>query len=49
MGNAAAHEMIAPKATELVAALDIAETLLKTIYILPEVADLIKSKDGAKT
>lgn len=48
MGNAAAHEMIAPKATELVAALDIAETLLKTIYILPEVADLIKPKGGAK-
>lgn len=44
MGNAAAHEMVAPNATELVAALDIAETLLKTIYILPEVADSIKPK-----
>ncbi|WP_424195227.1 DUF4145 domain-containing protein [Ampullimonas aquatilis] len=44
MGNVAAHEMIAPKATELVAALDIAETLLKTIYILPEVAEVMKQK-----
>ena len=44
MGNAAAHEMIAPKATELVAALDIAETLLKTIYILPDVAKSLKPK-----
>jgi hypothetical protein len=44
MGNAAAHEMVAPKATELVGALDIAETLLKTIYILPELADSIKPK-----
>jgi hypothetical protein len=44
MGNVAAHEMVAPTATELVAALDIAETLLKTIYILPEVATKMKSK-----
>lgn len=44
MGNAAAHEMIAPKVTELVAALDIAETLLKTIYILPDVANSLKNK-----
>lgn len=44
MGNAAAHEMIAPKATELVAALDIAETLLKTIYILPDVASTLNNK-----
>ena len=44
MGNAAAHEMIAPKATELVAALDIAETLLKTIYILPDVARSLNPK-----
>ena len=42
MGNVAAHEIIAPKPTELVAALDIAETLLKTIYILPEVAEIMK-------
>ena len=44
MGNVAAHEMVAPNATELVAALDIAETLLKTIYVLPEVAEKMKPK-----
>lgn len=48
MGNVAAHEMIAPKATELVAALDIAETLLKTIYILPKVAEKMKRKPEPK-
>lgn len=47
IGNAAAHEMIAPKAVEIVAALDIAETLLKTIYILPGVAKSLKSKSAA--
>lgn len=35
LGNIAAHEIEAPQPQELVAALDIAETLLKTIYILP--------------
>lgn len=35
LGNIAAHEIEAPQPLELVAALDIAETLLKTIYILP--------------
>ncbi len=44
IGNAAAHEMVAPKASELIAALDIAETLLKTIYILPDVANQLKPK-----
>jgi hypothetical protein len=44
MGNVAAHEVVSPKATELVAALDIAETLLKTIYILPEVAEIMSPK-----
>jgi hypothetical protein len=38
LGNVAAHEMKEPKPEELSAALDIAETLLKTIYILPHVA-----------
>jgi hypothetical protein len=47
MGNVAAHEMVAPNATELVAALDIAETLLKTIYVLPEVAEKMKPKPSA--
>jgi Domain of unknown function (DUF4145) len=44
MGNVAAHEIVAPTMAELVAALDIAETLLKTIYILPEKAKSISSK-----
>jgi len=44
MGNEAAHEMVAPKPEHLIAALDIAETLLKTIYILPGIADEIKKK-----
>lgn len=42
MGNAAAHEIVAPKPQHLVAALDIAETLLKTIYILPDMANQLK-------
>jgi hypothetical protein len=41
MGNDAAHEIKAPEPQELVAALDIAETLLKTIYILPQTAAAI--------
>lgn len=48
MGNAAAHEMVSPKPTELIAALDIAETLLKTIYILPGIADSINPKAPLK-
>jgi hypothetical protein len=47
MGNVAAHEMVAPHPTELVAALDIAETLLKTIYVLPEVAEKMKPKPSS--
>ena len=42
MGNEAAHEIVAPKPQHLVAALDIAETLLKTIYVLPSIADQLK-------
>ena len=42
MGNVAAHEIVAPKPQHLIAALDIAETLLKTIYILPEMVDELK-------
>jgi len=44
MGNEAAHEIVAPKPEHLVAAIDIAETLLKTIYILPGMADKMKAK-----
>jgi hypothetical protein len=41
IGNTAAHEITAPRPKELVAALDIAETLLKTIYVLPQLAPSI--------
>ena len=44
MGNEAAHGIVAPKPEHLVAALDIAETLLKTIYVLPDIADQLKPK-----
>lgn len=47
MGNVAAHEIQPPKPASLIAALDIAETLLKTIYILPRIADAIP-KPAAK-
>ena len=43
LGNAAAHEIVAPEKMEIVAALDIAETLLKIIYILPNIANQIKN------
>lgn len=43
MGNIAAHELQAPKAQELMTALEIAETLLKTMYVLPDMADSIKT------
>ena len=49
MGNEAAHEIIAPKPEHLVAAIDIAETLLKTIYVLPEMAEQIKPKKAPTT
>ena len=42
MGNVADHEIVAPEPQHLVAALDIAETLLKTIYVLPGLADQLK-------
>lgn len=41
MGNVAAHEIQPPKPTSLIAALDIVETLLKTIYVLPRMAATI--------
>jgi hypothetical protein len=41
LGNVAAHKIVPAKSQELVVALDIAETLLKTIYILPKLADTI--------
>jgi hypothetical protein len=38
LGNDAAHEMTPPPASEIIAALDILENLLRTIYELPHVA-----------
>ncbi|MCP4640309.1 MAG: DUF4145 domain-containing protein, partial [bacterium] len=49
MGNEAAHEIVAPKPEHLIAATDIAETLLKTIYILPDMAEQLKPKKAATT
>ena len=48
MGNVAAHEIQPPKPASLMAALDIAETLLKTIYILPRMADAIPKPPAKK-
>jgi hypothetical protein len=47
MGNEAAHEIEAPDSDDLDAALDIAETVLKTIYVLPKKADKIRSGRGS--
>lgn len=41
MGNSAAHEIAAPSKEQLVSALDIIETLLTSIYILPDKAKSI--------
>jgi hypothetical protein len=38
MGNVAAHEIQPPNPSNLIAALEIAETLLRTIYVLPKMA-----------
>lgn len=49
MGNSAAHEIEAPDREELDAALDIAESLLKTLYVLPMLAqDMKKSQTQLK-
>ena len=43
LGNVAAHEITAAKPRELVAALEIAENVLRTIYVLPELSKQIKT------
>ncbi len=43
LGNVAAHEVVSAKPKELVAALEIAETVLRTIYVLPELSKEIKT------
>ena len=42
LGNIAIHEISAPEEKELLAALDIIESLLKTLYILPRIAKEMK-------
>ena len=44
LGNAAAHEVRQADTEELVAALVIAENMLKTIYIVPKLSQLMKEK-----
>ncbi len=41
LGNLAAHEIVSAKPRELVAAIEIAETVLRTIYVLPELSKQI--------
>jgi hypothetical protein len=42
LGNMAIHEIAAPDERELLAAVDIIESLLKTLYILPRIAKEMK-------
>ena len=43
LGNVAAHDITSAQPKELVAALDIAETVLRTIYVLPKLSQQIKT------
>ena len=43
LGNVAAHEIEAAHPRELIAAIDIAETMIKTIYVLPHLSASIKT------
>ena len=43
LGNAAAHEVTSASPRELVAALDIAENVLRTIYVLPKLSKQVKT------
>lgn len=43
LGNVAAHEIVAAPPRELVAAMEIAENVLRTIYILPELSKQVKT------
>lgn len=50
LGNSSLHELIAPEPDELAAGLEIVETLLSTIYILPAKAkDLQERRKNAKS
>ena len=43
LGNVAAHEIVSAQPRELVAAIEIAENILKTIYVLPSLSKQIKT------
>jgi uncharacterized protein DUF4145 len=43
LGNVAAHEIMSAQPRELVAALEIAENILRTIYVLPELSKQVKT------
>jgi hypothetical protein len=43
LGNVAAHEITAPQPAELIAAIEIAETILKTLYVIPKLEKDIKT------
>ncbi|WNF47726.1 DUF4145 domain-containing protein [Pseudomonas sp. SG20056] len=47
LGNTAAHEIVSPNPKELIAAVEIAETVMRTIYVLPELSKQITT--GKKT
>jgi Domain of unknown function (DUF4145) len=48
LGNAAAHEIESAGRDELLAALEIAESVLRTIYVLPKLAEKIKTGKNLK-
>lgn len=49
LGNVAAHQITAPRSGELFAALEIAETILKTLYVIPELEKRIQTgRDAPK-
>lgn len=49
LGNAALHEIVAPSRRDVEDGFDIIETLLKTIYILPEKAERLRVKRTRQT
>lgn len=49
LGNVAAHEVVSAKPKELIAALEIAENVLKTIYVLPELSKQVETGKKPKS
>jgi uncharacterized protein DUF4145 len=48
LGNIAAHEIEAPETDELVLALQIAETVMETIYVIPEMNERLKENQAKR-